>query len=169
MGWIILLILFGTPILEIYVMIEIGDQIGALNTIALILLTAGLGGLLFRFQGLSTLRRVREQVDRNEMPVADMLSGVGILLAALLLFIPGFVTDALGFLLFVPLIRKLLMAAMVARLVARGGFHFSSSGTGGGYAGRRGDIIDGDFEDVSDPADDRERTRDQQDVLPPRQ
>jgi len=159
MGLIVLLILFGTPIVEIYVMIEIGDEIGALNTVALILLTAGLGGLLFRVQGLSTLRRVQEHLDQGEMPVGDLLSGLGILLAALLLFIPGFVTDAIGFLLFIPPLRRALMALLVARAMARGVVFTSMRRPGGGPGGDMGPggprprtgpggpVIDGDYED----------------------
>ena len=87
MGFLIfILILFGIPALEIYVMIEVGSEIGALQTVGLILLTAAMGGVLFRVQGLSTLRRVQAHLDAKEMPVGDLLSGVGILLAALLLY-----------------------------------------------------------------------------------
>ena len=159
MGFLIfILILFGIPALEIYVMIEVGSEIGALQTVGLILLTAAMGGVLFRVQGLSTLRRVQAHLDAKEMPVGDLLSGVGILLAALLLFIPGFVTDALGFLLFIPPLRKILMIGLLAQAM-KGGTRFSVGGFGrrGGPQTdgmRRGPdgkpIIDGDFEDLTD-------------------
>lgn len=159
MGFLIfILILFGIPALEIYVMIEVGTEIGALSTVGLILLTAAMGGVLFRVQGLSTLRRVQAHLDAKEMPVGDLLSGVGILLAALLLFIPGFVTDTLGFLLFIPPLRKILMISLLAQAM-RGGTRINVGGFGrrGGPRTdgmRRGPdgspIIDGDFEDLTD-------------------
>ena len=117
-----------------------------------------MGGVLFRVQGLSTLRRVQAHLDAKEMPVGDLLSGVGILLAALLLFIPGFVTDALGFLLFIPPLRKILMIGLLAQAM-KGGTRINVGGFGrrgapppGGM--RRGPdgkpVIDGDFEDLTD-------------------
>jgi UPF0716 protein FxsA len=162
MGFLVfLLIVFGIPSLEIYVMIEIGSEIGALATVGLILLTAAIGGLLFRVQGIGTLRRVQAHLERDEMPVGELLSGVGILLAALLLFIPGFVTDALGFLLFIPPLRFLVMAMLLGRVIRSdgmrsrmagfsGGPHAShgASASRGGPSGR-GPVIDGDFEDLT--------------------
>lgn len=158
MGFLVfLLIVFGIPTLEIYVMIEIGSEIGALATVGLILLTAVIGGLLFRVQGIGTLRRVQAHLERDEMPVGELLSGVGILLAALLLFIPGFVTDALGFLLFIPPLRFLVMATLLGRVIRSDGVRSRMAGFRGGpnSAGpsgpgsRRGPIIDGDFEDLT--------------------
>lgn len=160
MGFLVfLLIVFGIPTLEIYVMIEIGSEIGALATVGLILLTAAIGGLLFRVQGIGTLRRVQAHLERDEMPVGELLSGVGILLAALLLFIPGFVTDALGFLLFIPPLRFLVMATLLGRLIRSDGIRSRMAGFSGGPhstgpgAGRgpskRGPIIDGDYEDLT--------------------
>jgi UPF0716 protein FxsA len=195
MGFLIfILILFGIPALEIYVMIEVGTEIGALQTVGLILLTAALGGLLFRIQGLSALRRVQTHLEAKEMPVGDLLSGIGILLAALLLFIPGFVTDALGFLLFIPPLRTVLMVGLLAQLIKNGSRinvgGLGSGRMGGGMGGRAGaagmrrgpdgsPVIDGDFEDLTDgptphdPANDtakdpaKDRAGGQNSTLPP--
>ena len=95
MGFLVLLILVGLPVAEIWLMIEIGQDIGALPTVALILATAGFGVLLFRVQGMATLVRVQEHLDLGETPVGELLSGLGLLIAGLLLLIPGFITDAL--------------------------------------------------------------------------
>lgn len=176
MGFLIfILILFGIPALEIYVMIEVGSEIGALQTVGLILLTAAMGGVLFRVQGLSTLRRVQAHLDAKEMPVGDLLSGVGILLAALLLFIPGFVTDTLGFLLFIPPLRKVLMISLLAQAM-KGGTRFNVrgfGGRGGPQPGgmRRGPdgkpVIDGDFEDLTDEPNPRHPDGSAEPSLPP--
>ncbi len=108
---LLFLIFLILPLLELYVLIEVGSDIGGLMTIVLCLLTAALGGLIIRFQGLQTLMRVRESMaTMQQQQLAEqgahalMLAGAGVLL-----FIPGFITDTLGFLLLIPSFRRLLM------------------------------------------------------------
>ena len=157
MGFLVLLILVGLPVAEIWLMIEIGQDIGALPTVALILATAGFGVLLFRVQGIATLVRVQEHLDRGETPVGELLSGLGLLIAGLLLLIPGFITDALGLILFIPPARRLLIGAILAWALARGGARVWSVRTGrapgssDGRPGGPGPVIDGDFTEVDDP------------------
>ncbi len=156
MGLVILLILIGVPTFELWLLIEVGSEIGAAPTIALIILTAVLGTLLFRIQGLATLERLRGNIDRGETPAIEVVSGFGLLFAGLLLLIPGFATDALGFLLFVPPLRRWLAGVIIAYLVARGGttafvnLRGGPGGPGGPGARGRGDVIDGEYEDLSE-------------------
>ena len=96
------------PIIEIYLFIKIGAQIGAFNTILLIFLTALLGIIYARYEGLNTLRSGFSQMIKNEIPAYEMISGAAIAFGALLLIIPGFATDILGFLIIFPLTRKLI-------------------------------------------------------------
>ena len=96
------------PALEIYLMIKVGAQVGALNTVALIFLTAIIGLYFAKHQGLQTLKSGMINLYQNKMPVYEMMSGASIALAALLLIVPGFFTDFLGFLLLVPFTRKIL-------------------------------------------------------------
>lgn len=109
MGFLVLLVVLGLPIVEIWLMIEIGQDIGALPTVALILATAAFGMLLFRVQGMATLARAQDHLDRGETPVGELLSGLGLLVAGLMLLIPGFLTDAIGLVLFLPPVRRLLI------------------------------------------------------------
>jgi len=97
------------PLLELYVLIEVGSGIGGLSTIALCLLTAALGGFLIRWQGMSTLIDAQKRMAHGEIPAEHAFHGLMIALAGVLLFIPGFVTDTVGFLLLVPLLRKLII------------------------------------------------------------
>ena len=100
------LIFIGLPALEIFLMIKIGAKIGALNTISLILLTAIIGIYFAKIQGLQTLKSGLLNLYQNKAPVYELLSGASIAFAAMLLIIPGFFTDFLGFLLLIPLTRK---------------------------------------------------------------
>ena len=102
------LIFIGLPALEIFLMIKIGSKIGALNTIALIFLTAIIGVFCARMQGIQTLRSGLVNLYKNKAPIFEILSGASIALAALLLIIPGFFTDIVGFLLLIPFTRKFL-------------------------------------------------------------
>ncbi len=97
------------PIIEIYLFIKIGSQIGAFNTISLIFITAIIGIFYARYEGLNTLRSGFTQLIKNEIPAYEIISGTTIAFAAVLLIIPGFATDALGFLLIFPLSRKLIL------------------------------------------------------------
>ncbi len=103
------LLFIGLPILEIFLMIKIGGKIGALNTIALIFLTAVIGVYFAKLQGIQTIRSGMVNLYQNKMPVNEILSGASIAIAALLLIIPGFFTDFLGFLLLIPLTRKIIL------------------------------------------------------------
>ena len=104
----ILLLIILIPIIEIYLFIEIGGQIGAFNTISLIFITAFVGVLYARYEGFNTLKSGMTQLVRNELPVYEIISGAALAFAALLLIIPGFATDFLGLLIIFPLTRKLL-------------------------------------------------------------
>tara|TARA_Y200000002_G_scaffold359538_1_gene343886 strand:+ start:380 stop:799 length:420 start_codon:yes stop_codon:yes gene_type:complete len=104
------LIFIGLPALEIFFMIKIGGKIGALNTLALIFVTATIGIYFAKLQGLRTLKSGMLNLYQNKMPVYEILSGASIAIAALLLIIPGFLTDFIGFLLLVPFTRKLLFS-----------------------------------------------------------
>jgi UPF0716 protein FxsA len=102
------LIFICLPALEIYLLIEVGGQVGALNTVALIFLTAVIGLYFAKHQGLQTLKSGMVNLYQNKIPIYEMMSGASIAIAALLLIIPGFFTDLIGFLLLVPVTRKIL-------------------------------------------------------------
>ena len=102
------LIFICLPALEIYLLIEVGGQVGALNTVALIFLTAIIGLYFAKHQGMQTLKSGMINLYQNKMPIYEMLSGASIALAAFLLIIPGFFTDFIGFLLLIPFTRKIL-------------------------------------------------------------
>lgn len=108
MAILILIAFIAVPIVEIAVFIEIGGQLGVFNTIAMVVVTAILGTWLLRSQGLRTLHRAQDSLARNIFPVSEVFDGLCLLVAGALLLTPGFVTDALGFLLFVPPLRLLL-------------------------------------------------------------
>ena len=103
------LILVAVPAIEIFVMIKIGQNIGALTTVGLIFLTAIIGIYFAKIEGLNTLRTGVYNLYKNKLPIFEMISGASIAFAALLLIIPGFVTDALGFLFLIPFTRKLII------------------------------------------------------------
>ena len=107
MNTLLLLILF-VPLIEIYLFIQIGGQIGAFNTILIILLTAVVGIYFVRLQGLNTLRSGVAQLYNNQIPIYEMMSGAALAFAALLLIIPGFATDLIGFFLILPITRSLI-------------------------------------------------------------
>ena len=101
------LLFIGLPALEIFLLIKIGGQLGALNTVALIFLTAIIGIYFAKLQGIQTLKSGMVNLYQNKMPVYEMISGASIAFAALLLIIPGFFTDLIGFLLLIPFTRKI--------------------------------------------------------------
>ena len=107
------LIFIGLPALEIFLMIKIGGKIGALNTLALIFLTAALGLYFARVQGLQTLRSGIINLYQNKAPIYELISGASIAFAALLLIIPGFLTDLIGFLLLIPISRNFLFKVTI--------------------------------------------------------
>ena len=104
----ILLFLIGIPALEIFVMIKIGQNIGAINTLLLIFLTAIIGIYFAKLQGLNTLRAGLYSMYKNEIPLFEMISGASIAFAAVLLIIPGFITDLIGFIILIPFTRRVL-------------------------------------------------------------
>ena len=114
MNSFILLILL-VPIVEIYLFIKIGSQIGAFNTISLILITAVIGIYYARYEGLNTLRSGISQIIKNEMPIYEIISGAALAFAALLLIIPGFLTDIIGFLLIIPITRNFFIKSITAK------------------------------------------------------
>tara|TARA_B100000989_G_C19464238_1_gene437556 strand:+ start:578 stop:982 length:405 start_codon:yes stop_codon:yes gene_type:complete len=107
MNTLLLIILF-VPLVEIYLFIQIGSQIGAFNTILIILLTAVVGIYFVRLQGLNTLKSGVTQLYKNQIPVYEMMSGAALAIAAILLIVPGFATDIIGFLLALPITRNLI-------------------------------------------------------------
>ena len=104
------------PILEIYLFIKIGSQIGAFNTILLILITAIIGVYYAKYEGLNTIKSGFSQIIRNEVPAYEIISGAVIAFAALLLIIPGFATDLFGFLLIFPITRKLIFGKISKKI-----------------------------------------------------
>tara|TARA_B100000963_G_scaffold126036_1_gene109994 strand:+ start:858 stop:1262 length:405 start_codon:yes stop_codon:yes gene_type:complete len=131
MNTLLLIILF-VPLLEIYLFIEIGGRIGAFNTILIILSTAIIGIYFVRLQGLSTLRSGVTQIYKNQIPVYEMMSGAALAVAAVLLIVPGFATDVIGFLLILPITRNLIFKFL-----------------GKNYTKRKikDDLIEGEYED----------------------
>ena len=104
----VLLLIILVPILEIYLFIKIGSQIGAFTTISLIFFTAIIGVFYARYEGLNTLRSGVSQLYKNQMPLFELMSGAALAVAALLLILPGFATDLLGFLIIFPFTRKII-------------------------------------------------------------
>ena len=127
------------PVIEIYLLIKIGSQIGAITTIFLIFLTAIVGVYYAKYEGLNTLRSGFNQLRRKESPTYEMLSGAAIAFAALLLIIPGFATDLLGFLLIFPLSRKFIFSSLFKK--------YNHVNT------KKNDFIDGEYEDIDDKND----------------
>ena len=111
----VLLFLIGVPAIEIFVMIKIGQNIGALSTIALIFITAIVGVYFAKIAGLNTLRSGIYNLYENKIPIYEIISGASIAIAALFLIIPGFITDTLGFLLLVPYTRKLIENFLITK------------------------------------------------------
>ena len=102
------LFFIGLPVLEIFLMIEVGGKVGAINTVALVFLTAIIGVYFAKIQGIQTLKSGMLNLYQNKLPVYELLSGASIAIAALLLIIPGFFTDFIGFLLLIPFTRKII-------------------------------------------------------------
>ncbi len=110
---LLLLIIIGLPIFEIYIMINLGQQIGALNTILLIFLTAIIGVFYARLEGLNTIKSGLVNIYQNKTPLYEIISGASIAIAAFLLILPGFFTDTIGFLLLIPFTRKILISLWI--------------------------------------------------------
>lgn len=110
---LLLALVIGVPLIELYFLIQVGSEIGALSTIVLTLLTAVIGTWLVRMQGLGVLARVGRSMAADELPALDLMDGALLLVAGLFLLLPGFLTDALGFLLLVPPVRQWLIRRYV--------------------------------------------------------
>ena len=111
----VFLLFIGVPALEVFLMIKIGSKIGALNTVSLILLTAIIGIYFAKLEGIKTMRSGVMNLYQNKIPIYEMISGASIAIAALLLIIPGFFTDTIGFLLLIPFTRKILISFLVKK------------------------------------------------------
>ena len=127
------------PILEIYLFIKIGSQIGAFNTILLIFITAIVGVYYAKYEGLNTIKSGFIQVVKNEVPAYEIISGAVIAFASILLILPGFATDFLGFLLILPITRRLILGNLSGRFKKKDP--------------KKNNFIDGEFEDIEDNDD----------------
>ena len=112
----VILFIIGIPVIEIYLMIKVGGVIGALNTILLIFFTAVTGIYFAKIAGLSTLKSGLNQLVKNEIPIYEIISGAALAFAALLLILPGFLTDLIGFLLIIPITRKFFIRSISSKL-----------------------------------------------------
>jgi UPF0716 protein FxsA len=134
----VLILIISIPIIEIYLFIKIGSQIGAFNTILLIIITAIIGVAYVRYEGFNTLKSGISQLVKNEIPVYEIISGATLAFAAFLLILPGFATDLLGILLVIPITRKLILK----RYIKKNTFKRNDK-----------NYIDGEYEDISEDND----------------
>ena len=132
----VLLSIILVPIVEIYLIIKIGAKIGAFSTILLIFITAITGIIYARYEGLNTLRSAYSQIIKQETPAYEIISGAAIAFAALLLIIPGFATDIIGFLIIFPITRKLILGKVSSKIKKK--------------EPDKNNFIDGEFEDIED-------------------
>ena len=135
----ILIYIIGLTIIEIYLFISIGSEIGAITTIFLIFLTAVVGVYYAKYEGLNTLKSGFEQLQKNVPPTYEMISGAAIAFGALLLMIPGFMTDILGFLFIFPISRKVIFRIFFKKPINQ--------------ENKKNNFIDGEFEDIEDDND----------------
>jgi len=134
-----LILIIGIPLIEIYLFIKIGSQIGAFNTVLLILTTAVVGVAYARFEGFNTLKSGIAQLVKNEMPVYEIISGATLAFAAFLLILPGFATDFIGILLVIPFSRRILLNRFINKKKQK--------------VKENKEFIEGDYEDISDDND----------------
>lgn len=134
MGWILLIVFIGVPLVEIGVFIQVGGWLGLAPTLIIVIATAVIGTALLRRQGLATLARARENMDRGVLPMVEIFDGVCLLLAGALLLTPGFVTDALGAVLLMPPARRFLGRAIAARM--------------GPHASVNASVLDGEYREI---------------------
>ena len=135
----VLLTIVLVPILEIYLFIKIGSEIGAFNTISLIFITAIIGIMYARYEGLNTIRSGFSQLVKNELPAYEIISGAAIAFAALLLILPGFATDIVGFLIVFPLTRKFFFKKISK--------NFNNK------TNEKNNFIEGEYQDIEDDDD----------------
>ena len=136
----IFLLIILIPVIEIYLFIKIGAQIGAIYTILLIFITAVVGVYYAKYEGLNTLKSGFVQISKNQPPTYEMISGAAIALAALLLIIPGFATDIFGFLILLPITRHVFLERFFSKFKKR-------------EETEKNNFIEGDFEDIEDEDD----------------
>ena len=136
-----LLLIIGIPLIEIYLFIKIGSQIGAFNTVLLILTTAVAGVAYARYEGFNILKSGLSQLVKNQIPVYEIISGATLAFAALLLILPGFATDIIGILLIIPFTRKV----MLSKFINKNKKKYESE--------NNKNYIDGDYEDISEDND----------------
>ena len=139
---ILLLLFLLIPLLEIYLLIEVGSVIGALPTVFLVVFTAVLGAGLLRIQGFATLRRVQSTLAQGGIPALEMLEGAVLLVAGALLLTPGFFTDAIGFACLIPSLRRAMLKRLLRRMVVAPGSDQDGPGAGGGSGPR---TIEGEY------------------------
>jgi UPF0716 protein FxsA len=132
----LLLIIISIPVIEIYLFIKIGSQIGVFNTISLILITAFIGIMYARYEGFNTLRSGMSQLVKNELPIYEIISGAALTFAALLLILPGFATDLIGLLIIFPPTRKFFLKKVSVK--------YSKNNQ------KKQDFINGEFEDIDE-------------------
>ena len=137
----VLILLISIPLVEIYLFIKVGSYIGAFNTISLILITAIIGVIYARYEGFNTLKSGMSQLIKNQLPIYEIISGAALAFAALLLILPGFATDIMGFLLIFPFTRKLLFKKVTN--------NYSNQNN------KKQDFINGEFEDIDDDKDEK--------------
>lgn len=142
---ILFLIFLLVPIIEIYFLIEIGEVIGAIPTVFLVVFTAVLGAQLLRFQGLSALQRVQASMARGEMPAVELLEGVVMLVGGALLLTPGFFTDSLGFICLIPPLRQKIIRHVISRYI-----RFPDAGGAPPSSSDGPRTIDGEFKRLDD-------------------
>ena len=129
----VLLLIILVPLIEIYLLIKIGSQIGALSTISLILLTAILGVFYARYEGFNALKSAIKQILKNEIPIYEIISGAALAFAAFLLILPGFITDLIGLLIIFPFTRKFFFKSITKN-----------------YTDKRKNFIEGEYEDIDE-------------------
>ena len=134
----LLFIIIGIPIVEIYLFIKVGSQIGTFNTLFLIFITAFFGIVYARYEGFNTLRSGMSQIVKNELPIYEIISGAALAFAALLLILPGFATDFLGLLIIFPPTRKLIFKRVSTKQKTND---------------KKRNFINGEFEDIEDEND----------------
>ena len=135
----LLLLIISIPLIEIYLFIKIGSQIGAFNTVSLILITAFIGVIYARYEGLKSIKSGMSQIIKNEIPIFEIISGAALAFAAFLLILPGFATDILGLLIIFPPTRKLLLKKVSTK--------YSK------YKKKKQNFINGEFEDIDEDND----------------
>ena len=143
------LVFFSIPIVEMYLLIEVAERIEALPTIVLVMLTAVLGVSLIRQQGLSTLTKGIGRLNQAEIPAAEIIEGVLLAVAGAFLITPGFLTDFIGFMIIIPITRRIIALMLLKRMAARADFRTNGHEFGGGSDKTRdtsGSVIEGEYE-----------------------